>query len=450
MKVTISNFFRILFPSARLRKFIRRFVISTRGYKELLLIEESRRNYSETLLKLRAKKRIRVVFFFTLVAKWKYHCVYVKMKKTDYFEPIVAIIPFIDRGDDFMIEEMNRAEIFCIRAGYNFVNSRDDQKDGWKDIKGLLSPDIVFFSHPYNITFKNYLIDNFMDCLTCYVPYSIRQEVIYGFKFDTWFQNIVWKNYYESFIQLDLAKKYARNRGKNVVVSGYPPFEELLEGSRIKPDIWKPQEKKKFKIIWAPHWTIRGHQHMKLDWSTFLTYCDKMLQLAISYEDSCQFALKPHPNLKSVLADDKLWGKTKTENYFAAWENLKNGQVNDAGYIELFAGSDALIHDSGSFMIEYLILNKPALYLTDSKNLLRRFNKYGRSAIECHYVAHNFDEIQNFVQRVLLIGEDNLYEKRALFIDSVIRINNRTGAENILNDLYRETNYQNLARNWVI
>ena len=71
---------------------------------------------------------------------------------------------------------------------------------------------------------------------------------------------------------------------------------------------------------------------------------------------------KPHPMLKSKLFRTKL-GKAKTDDYFHFWETQSNTQFNDGEYIELFKQSDAMIHDSGAFLAEYIFTDKPSLTL---------------------------------------------------------------------------------------
>jgi hypothetical protein len=60
------------------------------------------------------------------------------------------------------------------------------------------------------------------------------------------------------------------------------------------------------------------------------------------------------------LEQDPNWGSEKTTAYYDKWDNLDNGQFKSGDYVDLLT-SDALIHDCGSFMAEYLVVGKPAL-----------------------------------------------------------------------------------------
>ena len=51
--------------------------------------------------------------------------------------------------------------------------------------------------------------------------------------------------------------------------------------------------------------------------------------------------------------------------YLQAWNDLPNAQVYTGAYYQaLFATSDGMIQDSGSFIVEYQYVDKPMIFLT--------------------------------------------------------------------------------------
>lgn len=394
--------------------------------------------YRRKLHVVRKKERITVAFFMLRIAAWKYHSLYSKMCESQLFDPIVIVCPWMHPKEDTVDEEYEKAINYCRQNDYKFLTTATD-KDALIEVKSKVKPDIVFFSIPYDITHNKCKIFNYLDTLTCYVPYSIRQEnKIFNTKYDTLFQNVVWRNYYESFFHLYYAKKYARNKGKNVVITGYPSYEDMCNITVNSDAYWKKQDVIKKKIVWAPHWTIPGqHKFLGLDWSSFMLYSNFMFELAEEFKDLVQFSFKPHPNLKRILKD-KVWGEEKTNNYYKKWERLQNGQLDEGDYAKLLATSDALIHDSGSFMIEYLMLNKPVLYTMNTEHVLDRFNEFGKLAFECSYKAKNKEQIREFVRQVIAGNQDTLFDKRKEFIENYYYINTRSATDNILNNLTME------------
>jgi CDP-glycerol glycerophosphotransferase (TagB/SpsB family) len=139
-----------------------------------------------------------------------------------------------------------------------------------------------------------------------------------------------------------------------------------------------------------------------------------MVALAEKYRDSIQFAFKPHQLLKFKL--QKIWGEERTKNYYERWATMENTQLEETNYVDFFLTSDAMIHDCGSFTTEYLFVNKPVMYLTHDEHVAERFNPFGLKSFECHYRGSSVEEIERFLQRVVLEGDDPKRSSRdALF-----------------------------------
>jgi CDP-glycerol glycerophosphotransferase (TagB/SpsB family) len=107
-----------------------------------------------------------------------------------------------------------------------------------------------------------------------------------------------------------------------------------------------------------------------------------MKELAVKYRSQVSIAFKPHPVLRSRL--EELWGREKTDEYYRFWEELDNTFVADGEYAALFAASDAMIHDCGSFTAEYLYTGKPVLYVFRHDRRATE-NEFGRRALRAHY-----------------------------------------------------------------
>lgn len=109
-----------------------------------------------------------------------------------------------------------------------------------------------------------------------------------------------------------------------------------------------------------------------MNYSTFLSIAEELLEFIKNTQLPVQMAFKPHPLLKSQLYNYSSWGKEKTDEYYAAWEFLPNAQLETNEYVDLFMTSDAMIHDCGSFTIEYHHTLKPVMYLVNGKSILQR------------------------------------------------------------------------------
>jgi CDP-glycerol glycerophosphotransferase (TagB/SpsB family) len=271
--------------------------------------------------------------------------------------------------------------------------------------------------------------------LTCYVPYFFQVTKHLKENFDGFLQNNSWKVFYESDKHFNYAKKYSKNSANNVFVSGYPGLDRFLFNNKPENDPWKIKDRDIKRIIWAPHHTIIG-QDSGLALSNFLKYASFFQTLALSEDVNVQIAFKPHPLLKSKLYKDRNWGIDKTDNYFEFWKNCSSGLLVEGDYSDLFLTSDAMIHDSGSFTIEYLATQKPTLFLLQSLNQLDSLNSFGKEAVYFHYNAKCKIEIEDFINEVVIKGNDLRKNERIAFIKrNLMPPNNKTASQNIVDYL---------------
>jgi hypothetical protein len=339
------------------------------------------------------------------------------MEKSEGFEPIVVVSPFnvhliYDKAE--CLNVMQKAVSFAQKQNYNYLCAFDFEKKKWINVRKKLNPDIVFFSKPYKDTLPQYHIYKFKDKLTLYAPYGICCIDIYRTNFNLLFNNLLWKFLVETEYQKGFAEQYSLCKGDNAVVVGALATEKLMDPSYQPKDVWRPQNHPKKRIIWAPHHTV----DYLFNFSNFLVYCDLMLELAKKYEDKVQFAFKPHPVLKFKLIN--IWGKEKTEDYYKKWEEMENTQLEQGYYMDLFKTSDAMIHDCASFTAEYLYTKKPVLFMVRDPEVLTHWNPFGRKCFDMHYHAENIEQIESFINNVVLGEEDTMRDEREKFCNELL------------------------------
>lgn len=395
-------------------------------------------NHRKALEIVRKKEKIKVAFFLLYEMVWKYDYIYKLMEQDKGFDPVIVICPITRYGEENLITSMKNAFDYFTKNGYNTIKTLNEATGEWLDVKKTIQPDIVFFTNPYYLTRPEYQIINYLDTLTCYVPYGFKNSYIYDALYNQLTHNFVWKFFLETTIHQALSKKYSRNKGKNTVVTGYPGMDSMLMKNYTPKDVWKIKDRKIKRIIWAAHHTIPGYG-FTLDFSTFLKYCDIMPELAEKYKEHIQIAFKPHPILRQNLNNPEVWGRQKTDSYFKKWEDLENGQLNESDYLDLFITSDAMIHDCGSFTVEYLYTSKPVMFLIGDENITNRFNDVGKIAFNKLYHGREPQDIESFIVDVVLNNHDPKKEERIQFFNEVIKPpNNKTASENIFNIIKAE------------
>ena len=367
---------------------------------------------------LKNKNIIDVAFFLTIPGMWKCDYLMHALIANPKYHPYVVIYPY-SRYKGFSKQEIDttlqRTKKFIADKGFEFVIPYDNKHNRWQDIKRTLNPDIIVFSDPYKDCPPNYFIYHFRNKLTCYVPYSLTILRLYRENYHIMSLNLMGIFCLESTMHRQLALKYMRNGAANAVITGYPGTEIFLDSEYNPQNPWKPQNTTKKRIIWAPHHSIDD----AISISTFLTYCDDMLHLAEKYSDRVQVAFKPHQLLKFKL--QKIWGEQRTEEYYNRWETLPNGQLEEASYVDLFLTSDAMIHDSASFTTEYLYTQKPVMYLVRNNRQSDVLTPFGELMFNAHYHGHTLEEIEDFIQKVVLDGDDPMKATRCEIYEKYLK-----------------------------
>lgn len=401
------------------------------------------RKRKKALLALKTKDKIRCVFFAIYDSNWKFDSLFKLMEKHSRFEPIILVCPVIDYGREHMLTTMNQCYITFKKKGYNVIKSYNYEEDSYIDVKKELHPDIIFYTNPYKgLIDSRYYILNFLDVLTAYTPYGFNSTIANKMIYDQLLNNMVWRLYTETYDHLELYRRSMRNKGKNCVVTGYAGVDELLDKHyRISHDPWLDHTRK--RIIWAPHHTIERVEMIKF--SCFLRYCDFMVEMAQKYEKKIQIIFKPHPILYEKLKT--VWGEERTNSYYEKWKSMPNTDFNDGEYIDLFLTSDAMIHDSGSFLIEYLYVNKPVMRTMSGEDMSMILNDLAMDALDVYYQAFNEKDIENFFVSIIN-GKDEKLSKRTSFIkERLMPPNQKLASENILIDILDSVDNQKLYHN---
>lgn len=405
----------------RIRAYIRRLSTDRAMIEHKILINAKlERN-------LRNIEKIKIAFFILSDSEWKFGKLYEYFEEDSRFEPIVIICPLWKVDERIMMNDvMERTYSIFKTKGYNVLKTYDKENDIWLDVKKKCAPDIIFWGFPYEKqTKEEYFITSYPDVLACYVPYFFG-TVNCAWAFDLLFHNLLWILFCESSFHKEMYKQMERRRGENVYVSGYPPIDSFLPSSSVPEFQWKIKDKNFRRLIWAPHHTIE-----KDGYSNFLEYSQTMLDIVRKYENKIQFVFKPHPLLRTKLYELKGWGKEKTDEYYALWDGFPNAKLCDGEYIDLFLSSDGMVHDSGSFTVEYLYTLKPVYYFA-SENRIKDLNEFGNKAYQLHYLGYSKEDLLYFIEDVILKKQDALYLKRKMFYKNyLLPPGEQTAAKNI-------------------
>lgn len=391
------------------------------------------RAHRRTVKKMAGHTPVSVVFMAIDVALWRYQHLYELMSADKRFIVNIVLTPCIGREQE---KDLAGLRQYFGQRGISYIDYHAGEQP--LDIRRQINPDIIFYTQPYeHLLVPEYDCRNFYDRLVCYMPYAFW--TFEKFAYNLHFCNRAWRLYYPIDSYKELARRQASNHGRNVRVVGYANADDFMSGHH--QEAWKPMTdgKPRKRIIWAPHFTIRNIKGTIPARSNFLWMAQLMLTLAREYADRVQIAFKPHPALLTQLYKEEGWGKERTDEYYQLWQQMDNTQLETGQYVDLFMGSDAMIHDSGSFAVEYHYTQKPTMFVSaDMESILDPQSDFGKKAYAMHYIGENEADIRHFIDDVVLGGNDPMLPQRQQFYhDYLLPPNGKSVAQNVVDDIVK-------------
>ncbi len=371
---------------------------------------------------IRRRKSICFGFLLQELTQWKSESLFKAMRAHPRFEPIICISPSLGYpgAENVLID-------YCKTKGYEYFLLDPD-----KTIVEQIDVDMVVPEKPYqNEIHKRHQVDSNKRIPYVVIPYYMGTITEY------WIVNqrlnlLCWRQFVDNESCKDAWAKEHLLKGITYAVTGLPVMDELLTPKETLPDVWPVADGRK-RIIYAPHHTIADMHWRGIRYSTFLEYCDAMLELRDKYQDRVYFVFKPHPSLRSRLL--KIWGEEKTDAYYRRWDKPGFSHVEQGKYLSLFKHSDAMIHDCASFTIEYMYMDNPVMYLVREESHSDNMIPYAKEAFDLHYKGKSISDVEQFLDNVIN-GNDPLKELRERFkYLCLLPPNGKTACENIIDSI---------------
>lgn len=378
--------------------------------------------------KVRKKDVISVLFVLNELGSWKTESLYNEMKKHPRFNVKLLLIPAMETPEALVVLER-----YLQDRGYEYEKNRNDSQ--WKK---QFNSDIIFYQKPYDGVIEDkFFFSYHTKSLFCYVLYCFRNRNYPKLK-KIRFIKCIWQFYADNKKVIEESVPVFSTQAKNYINTGLPIMDDLLLDKGHFVDPWKKCGVKK-RIIYAPHHTIESDIY---EYATFLDYCDFILTMAEKYKDKVQWAFKPHPVLRNKLY--KVWGEDKTNMYYEKWESLSYCQLSSGEYMGLFKYSDAMIHDCGSFKLEYLYTGNPVMFLQKKEPVFDYSNWQTVQSLKLHYKGYNEKDIEGFIVNVIN-GKDPLKIERQAFVDEYLTPpNKKTASQNIINAILGKEEYKEI------
>lgn len=364
---------------------------------------------------LKYEKQIKVAFLVLFNSVFPLRTVFEKMLSADIYDPYIIAIPNTSRTMNYQLTNLQDVyDNLSLQYPGRVICGYDSYSNRYYELKDDFQ--IVFFANPYkNLVHPYHEIDYFIkrNVLTVFANYGFAALNFWNEYLDSDFYNYLWLACIESTDNLKYLKQRQSIHARNALVTGYIKMDKL------------PQEKKvnkRKKIMICPHHTVWGWKTLNV--SNFLKYKDFFIELPKMYPQ-IDFVFRPHPLLFPNLKNYMKWTQEDVDSYLNNLLSSGNVIYDVSGdYLNVFNESDAMIHDCGSFIGEYLYTSNPCCYLMKSEkeseaNLL----PFGQKCIENYYHAFSEEDICKFINDVVINGNDYLKEKREKFAESELKIN---------------------------
>lgn len=386
--------------------------------------------------KIKKHKKIIVLFFVSRISCFFWTRLYSYFKNDPLYDVHICVIPFSYFGEKEMQRIYLETHACLEKLGVNLIDTYDVKTKKFLDIKKY-HPDIIFHNKSwYKHVPKQYRLVNFTSAFNFIIEYGISgaKNPDGHFNLDShWLADIY---FMPSSIHFNMAKELSKIKAKNCVYLGYPKLDDFFDSDYVPKNVWKPQNKLKKKIIWAPHWLFFSNSPYVT--SVFGELYNFMLEISQKYKDYVQFSFKPHPMLAKALTLRKLngvqWDESAVTSYYNNWNQSSNTQLDTGSFTDLFLTSDGLIFDSISFMAEYMVTGKPSLFTVGESSQLN-FDEFGNQVFSNLYITkHLKEDIINFIESVIINGKDKMRTQRQTFIKQcLLPPNNHSASLNIFN-----------------
>ncbi|AMD00097.1 CDP-glycerol glycerophosphotransferase family protein [Halomonas chromatireducens] len=382
--------------------------------KQALLAGRYEKIRERLVLNIADGKKIRVLFLVRENQKWGAQSLYEELEKDIAFEPVVVVAPLKQLG-----RSVGKTQLLQLGENYSFFKNKnmnvelgyDQGRKCFIPLKTFF-PDVVFYDQPYGLSYSHRIEVVSRYALTCYIPYG------YGLylaresgQLSSNFFPLIWRVYLESRGLLNGWDDSPIVEYGNYIYLGYPKMDALLSqlprsrhaGSRMGESVSSEKV-----VVFAPHHSLESGHHNQ--YATFPWSGEDVLELARG-TPQFRWVFKPHPRLKYTLVKSGTMKADEVEKYYKSWRMLPNAEIVDDGdYLEILKHSDAMITDCGSFLLEYLITGKPLIHLVNSDS--QGYSSFGEEVVRNFYKAVDGESLSVLFERVVVNGDDFLYEER--------------------------------------
>lgn len=203
----------------------------------------------------------------------------------------------------------------------------------------------------------------------------------------------------------------------HVQVLGHPRFDRMLQTLRGPLDT-ALQERigGRVAFLWNSHFSFGHRYSQSSNFSTFDLLGPEMFEYFLARRTTLCLIWRPHPGLFPALLEQ---GLLSAEQVLILRDELRaQGVVLDEspGHLDAFACSDAMISDPGSFLFDYLVMQRPMLALLNPEG--EPLNEEATALVDASGGAWTMIQVRAFVEAVVdgKVDAEALAQRKARFL----------------------------------
>lgn len=386
--------------------------------------------------------QVKAVFFAELGGKWdSMDSVYQFMRKDPRFDPVVVLTPI------FRAKQVNgKTETELIYDDY-LTGMGIPFQNYWEYSPEQDCPELAFTSQPYeSVTIPEFWAENIAKYTRLvYLPYFIPYMMYFDSRVALCQMPIhtyAWRIAGSSQHFADYFTRYSQRHGENLMVTGIPKMDYVVHLNHNRyavPQSWKPKVQGRTVILWNT-W-FDGN-------ASSLDLLEKMLPWFASHQEY-GLIWRPHPMSKAVmkLHDPEQYCKLEhMMNTVRTGSNLILDEEPEYG--PAFICSHGQISDFSSMMVQYLLLDKPLLWIQIPGKTLQVETSEEQMVSNCWMEqAKDCEGVIAFLERIRQ-GEDPNRELRAEVRHKYLPLADGKAAERICENVWQSLYNELLLNNF--
>jgi tetratricopeptide (TPR) repeat protein len=197
-----------------------------------------------------------------------------------------------------------------------------------------------------------------------YIPYCFETADDESDQFQQPLHELAWAVFARSEGHKALFARHCSVGSAHVTVAGHPKMDALRRLDSVRDPELEAFVAGRKAVCWNPHFSvIPGGSEFGTGYSTFLRW-QRFLPEEFARRPDMALLIRPHPLFFGSLLKLRVWTQTEIDAFLARCAEAGNILIDRRPtYLPVFAASDAMMSDIGTFVLEYPMTGKPLLYL---------------------------------------------------------------------------------------